>query len=85
MTFDAKTTAALYRVLTDVVGEDHANRLVPQLAALVEDRFVTKDFLRAELAELRVELGLGPRPTSSWGEGHVPGDARRFRSARTRC
>lgn len=55
MTFDAKTTASLYKTLAPVVGDDHANKLVPQLAALIEDRFVTKEFLRAELAELGLE------------------------------
>jgi hypothetical protein len=54
MAFDAKTTASLYETLAPVVGENNANLLVPQLAALIEDRFVTKDFLRAELAEFRL-------------------------------
>ena len=61
MSFDARTTAALYELLAGIVGEEDANRLVPQLSALLDDRFVTKDLLRAELAELRLELGSGTR------------------------
>ncbi len=56
MAFDARTTALLYEKLVPVVGQDDANRLVPQLARLLEDRFVTRDELRAELAELRLGL-----------------------------
>lgn len=56
MAFDARTISRLYESLVPIMGEDDANRLVPQVSRLLEKQFVSRDELRAEVAALRSEL-----------------------------
>lgn len=56
MALDARTRSSLYGKLAELVGDDDANALMSQFPSVEADELVTKQFLRAELAELRSEL-----------------------------
>lgn len=53
---DAAHRSSIYRSLVPILGEEDANVLLSQFPATDADELVTKDFPRAELAELRAEL-----------------------------
>jgi hypothetical protein len=57
MALDARTRSSIYQNLTPILGEHDANELMSQFPSIEADELVTKQFLRAELAELRVEMG----------------------------
>lgn len=57
MALTAKSKAALYQGLINVVDEEAVEEMLSNFPARDMDDLVTKDFLRAELAELRTELG----------------------------
>ena len=57
MPLSTKHRSSLYRSLTPVVGAEEADALLNELPALEGDELMTKQFLRAELAELRGDLG----------------------------
>ena len=56
MALDARTRSSIYQKLVPTLGEDDANALMSEFPAVEADELVTKQFLRAELAELRSEL-----------------------------
>jgi hypothetical protein len=56
MALDARTRSSIYEKLKPLLGEHDANALMSQFPAHEHDELVTKQFLRAELAELRTEL-----------------------------
>ena len=56
MTLDARTRSSIYQKLVPTLGEDDANALMSEFPAVEADELVTKQFLRAELAEVRAEL-----------------------------
>jgi hypothetical protein len=56
MVLDARTRSSIYEKLTPILGEHDANALMTQFPSIEADELVTKQFLRAELAELRAEL-----------------------------
>lgn len=56
MSLDARTRSSIYGKLVPVLGEDDANALMSEFPSAEADELVTKQFLRAELAELRHEL-----------------------------
>lgn len=56
MALDARDRSEIYQKLTRTLGEHHANVLMSQFPSVEADELVTKQFLRAELAELRSEL-----------------------------
>ena len=56
MALDARTRSSIYQKLAVTLGEHHANALMSEFPALEADELVTKQFLRAELAELRIGL-----------------------------
>ena len=56
MTLDARTRSSLYAKFAELVGDDDANALMSQFPSIEADELVTKQFLRAEMAELRSEL-----------------------------
>ncbi len=58
MALDARTRASIYQNLTPILGEHDANVLMSQFPSIEADELVTKDFLRAELAELEARLML---------------------------
>jgi len=57
MALDARHRSSLYQKFVPLIGEDDANALMSEFPASEADELVTKQFLRAEMAELRSELG----------------------------
>ncbi len=56
MALDARSRSSIYGKLVPVLGEDDANRLMSEFPSIEADELVTKQFLRAEMAELRSDL-----------------------------
>lgn len=56
MALDARTRSSIYGKLVPVLGDEDANALMSQFPAVEADELVTKQFLRAELGELRSEI-----------------------------
>jgi hypothetical protein len=56
MALDARHRSSLYQKFVPLLGDDDANALMSEFPALEADELVTKQFLRAELAELRTDL-----------------------------
>mgnify|MGYP006174815111 CR=1 FL=1 len=52
MALDARSRASIFEALSPVIGEDNANKLMSEFPSIEADELVTKQFLRAELAEL---------------------------------
>ena len=57
MALDARHRSSIYGKLVPLIGEDDANALMSEFPSVEADELVTKQFLRAELAELRGEIG----------------------------
>ena len=51
MALDARSRASIYEALTPLIGEENANTLMTEFPSVEADELVTKQFLRAELAE----------------------------------
>ncbi len=58
MALDARHRSWLYLKFVPLIGEDDANALMSEFPASEADELVTRQFLRAELAALRGEMGL---------------------------
>ena len=56
MALDARSRSSIYEKLIPVLGEDDANTLMSEFPSVEADELVTRQHLRAELAELRLEL-----------------------------
>lgn len=56
MTLTQKHRSTIYEGLRPIVGEDAAEALMAEFPAAEHDELVTKESLRAELAELRTEM-----------------------------
>ena len=56
MALDARTPSSILESLVPVRGEENANALMSEFPSLEVDELVTKQFLRAELAELESRL-----------------------------
>jgi hypothetical protein len=56
MALDARHRSSIYGKLVPVLGEEDANALMTEFPSVEADELVTKQFLRAELAELRGEM-----------------------------
>lgn len=56
MALDAKHRSSLYNKFVPLLGEDDANALMSEFPASEADELVTKQLLRAEMAELRQEF-----------------------------
>jgi hypothetical protein len=56
MALDARTRSSIYQKLVPTLGEHDANALMTEFPSVEADELVTKQFLRAELAELRGAL-----------------------------
>ena len=65
MALDARHRSSIYGKLVPLLGDDDTNAVMSEFPSVEADELVTKDFLRAELAELqnrlmvRVYAGLG--------------------------
>ena len=58
MTLDAAHRASIYEKLRPILGDEDANVLMSEFPSVEGHELVTKDFLRAELAQLRGEVAL---------------------------
>lgn len=56
MTLDARQRSSLYQKLAPLIGEDDANAMMSNFPETEAKELVTKEFLRAELAEVRTEI-----------------------------
>lgn len=56
MSLDARHRSSIYQKLVPLLGDDDANALMSEFPASEADELVTKQFLRAELAELRGQM-----------------------------
>jgi hypothetical protein len=56
MALDARTRSSIYDKLRPILGDDDANALMSQFPTTDADEPVTRQVLRAELAELRTEM-----------------------------
>ena len=66
MTLTAKHRSSIYSTLSPLIGEEEAEALLSEFPARELDEPVTKDFLRAELAELRAEMNERFRQMTIW-------------------
>jgi hypothetical protein len=57
MVLDAAHRASIFQKLRPILGDEDANALMSQYHSVEGQELVTKDFLRAELAEIRSEMG----------------------------
>jgi len=51
-----KHRASIYQGLAPVIGEEEADAMLSEFPAREGDELATKEFVRAELAELRMEI-----------------------------
>jgi hypothetical protein len=58
MALDARSRSSIYQNLVPILGEHDANLLMSEFPSIEGDELVTKDFLRAELAEMEARLML---------------------------
>ena len=56
MPLDARTRSSIYDSLMPLIGEINANALMSEFPSIEADELVTKQFLRAELAEMESRL-----------------------------
>ncbi len=56
MALDARSRSSIYQNLVPILGEHDANILMSEFPSVEADELVTKQFLRAELAEFRGEF-----------------------------
>lgn len=56
MALDARSRSSIFGKLVPILGEHDANVLMSEFPSVEADVLVTKQFLRAELAELRFEM-----------------------------
>ena len=56
MALDAAHRSSIYQKLVPILGSDDANALMTEFPGTEQDELVTKGFLRAELAQLRLEV-----------------------------
>jgi hypothetical protein len=71
MALDARTRTSIYRSLAPVIGEENANALMSEFPSVEADELVTKQFLRAELAQLRTEMSERFQRQTAWLAGTV--------------
>ncbi|MEO6317866.1 MAG: hypothetical protein ABIP36_03700 [Acidimicrobiales bacterium] len=58
MAIGAAHRSSIYQKLVPILGEEDANVMMSEFPAVEAEELVTKDFLRAELAVLRGDMGL---------------------------
>jgi hypothetical protein len=73
MALDARSRSSIYQNLVPILGEHDANLLMSEFPSVEADELVTKQFLRAELAELRTELSQALHRQTVWLGGAVAG------------
>ena len=73
MALDARSRSSIYQSLVPILGEHDANLLMSEFPSLEADELVTRQFLRAELAELRTELAEALHRQTVWLGGAIAG------------
>lgn len=66
MTLSTKHRSSIDRTMCDVIGEEEAEALLAEFPTREGEELVTKDFLRAELAEFRAEMNDRFRQQTVW-------------------
>lgn len=66
MAIDAAHRSSIYRKLVPVLGEEDANIVMSEFPSVEAQELVTKDFLRAELAELEARINDRFRQQTIW-------------------
>ncbi|MGH9274427.1 MAG: hypothetical protein ACRDZU_07250 [Acidimicrobiales bacterium] len=56
MVLDARHRSSIYQKLVPLLGDDDANALMSEFPSYDGDELVTKQFLRAEMAELETRI-----------------------------
>jgi hypothetical protein len=56
MVLDARRRSSIYQQLVPLIGDENANALMSEFPSVEADELVTRQFLRAELSDLRAEL-----------------------------
>ena len=56
MALSQKNRSSIYQGLTPIIGEEAAEAMLSQFPARELDEPVTKEFVRAEIAEVRAEI-----------------------------
>lgn len=69
MALDARSRSSIYRKLVPTLGEHDANVLMSEFPSVEADELVTKQFLRAELAELESRISERLREQTTWMAG----------------
>ncbi|MCX7621282.1 MAG: CCDC90 family protein [Acidimicrobiales bacterium] len=59
MALDARTRSSIFEKLRPILGDEDANALMSEFPASELDELVTRQYLRAEMAELRAEVQAG--------------------------
>jgi len=73
MALDARSRSSIYQNLVPVLGEHDANILMSEFPSVEADELVTRQFLRAELADLRAEFRGELHRQTLWLAGAVGG------------
>jgi hypothetical protein len=73
MALDAAHRASIYEKLRPILGDEDANALMSEFPAVEAHELVTKDFLRAELSELRSDLRAELHAQISGVRGEISG------------
>ncbi len=73
MALDARSRSSIYQNLVPILGEHDANLLMSEFPSVEADELVTKQFLRAELAELRTEFAEALHRQTMWLGGAIAG------------
>jgi hypothetical protein len=66
VTLSTKHRSSIYRTMCDVIGEEEAEALLAEFPTREGEELVTKEFLRAELAEFRAEMNDRFRQQTIW-------------------
>jgi len=69
MPMTQKHRSSIYRTLSPLLGEEEAEALLSEFPTREVDELVTRGHLRAELAELRVEMHDRFRQQTAWFAG----------------
>ncbi|MEX2292759.1 MAG: hypothetical protein WD691_03145 [Acidimicrobiales bacterium] len=69
MALSEKIRSSIYQQLSELLGEEEAAALLSQFPASDLDVPVTKEFVRAELAELEARMGERFRQQTMWMAG----------------
>ena len=73
MALDARSRSSLYGKFAELLGPDDANALMSEFPSVEADELVTKQFLRAELGELRLDMSEKFRQQTTLLGGMVAG------------